>query len=91
MTVPNDTSPAADRVQVEIFRKMTVDQKWRLLGKLYRSAKLLHEAGVRERNPKATAQEVHEAWLEVTLGPDLLEAMRASGYYSGQSSSASSP
>ena len=36
MSVPNDTSPEAGRVQVEIFRKMTPDQKWRLLGKLYR-------------------------------------------------------
>ena len=79
MSVPNDTSPEADRVLTQIFRKMTVDQKWLLLGKLYRSAKLLHEAGVRDRNPTASAADVREAWLETTLGKEPLEEIRATG------------
>jgi hypothetical protein len=80
MSAANDTSPEADRIQTDIFRAMSADKKWLLLGKLYRSAKVLHEAGVRKRNPNATARDVHESWLEVTLGKDLFEAIRAGGY-----------
>jgi hypothetical protein len=80
MNRPNDTSPEADRVLTEIFRRMTIGQKWLLLGSLYRTAKTLHEAGVRARKPDATAQEIHASWLAVTLGEELARAVREAAH-----------
>jgi hypothetical protein len=64
----NDTSAEAERVLVEVHRRMPVGQKWLLLGQLYRDARLLHAAGVRLRNPHASGRDVREAWLRVNLG-----------------------
>jgi hypothetical protein len=64
----NDTSAEAERVLVEVHRRMPLGQKWLLLGQLYRDARLLHAAGVRLRNPHATSRDVREAWLRVNLG-----------------------
>jgi hypothetical protein len=64
----SDTSPEVERMLAEIFRNMPVAEKWRQLGDAYRTAKVLHAAGVRARNPNATIEEIHEAWLAATLG-----------------------
>jgi hypothetical protein len=82
MNRPNDTAPEAERVLTEVFRRMTIGQKWLLLGSLYRTAKTLHEAGVRSRKPDATAQEIHESWLAVTLGDELARKIRETAHES---------
>jgi hypothetical protein len=76
MSIPSDTSPEAEHVLTEIYRNMSIGQKWLLLGKAYRTAKTLHAAGVRWRNPAASEREIHEDWLAVTLGDVLLKAIR---------------
>lgn len=68
MSKLTDTSPEADRVLTEVYRKMPIGQKWRQLGEMYQLARTLHAAGVRLRNPTATFHDIHEAWLTVNLG-----------------------
>ena len=67
----SDTSPEAARVLAAAYRRMTPGQKWLRLGVLYDEARLLHEAGVRHRNPRATLREVQETWMRKTLGVTL--------------------
>lgn len=74
----NDTTDEAQGVLIDIFRRMPIEQKWRQLGDLYRTARILHEAGVRQRNPSATDRDVVEDWLSLTLEPELLRALRES-------------
>ena len=74
----NDTDNDAARVLMDVYRKMPVEQKWRQLGDLYRTARLLHEAGVRLRNPGVTDSDVVEDWLRSTLAPDVLQRLRES-------------
>jgi hypothetical protein len=57
-----DTSPEAERVLREAYRKMTFAQKWRQMGAIYHTARVLHEAGIRVRDPAATAADVERAW-----------------------------
>jgi hypothetical protein len=76
MDMPNDTSPEAERILLEIYRKMPMSEKWRQLGQIYRTAKLLHATGVLARNPAATAADVHDAWLAATLDPSILKALK---------------
>lgn len=68
MNTPRDTSPEAERVLTEAYRRMSPAQKWLRLGKLYEEARMLHAAGVRLRNPAATRRDIHEAWMTVNLG-----------------------
>ncbi len=65
---PSDTSPEAARVLAAAYRRITPGQKWLRLGALYDEARLLHEAGVRQRNPRATPREVQELWMLKILG-----------------------
>jgi hypothetical protein len=63
-----DTSAEADRVWTEVFRAMSPGRKWLILGDAFRTAKLLHAAGCRQRNPHATAADIHRDWLIVEYG-----------------------
>src|SRR5262249_38174852 len=44
------------------------ERKWQILGDAFRTAKLLHAAGYRQRNPHATAADIHRDWLRVQYG-----------------------
>jgi hypothetical protein len=63
-----DTSPEAAAVLIEVYRKMSPGQKWRIIGQTYRDGRALHAAGVRLRNPGATAEDVLADWLQVNFG-----------------------
>ena len=43
----NDTSPEAEQVLSDIYRKMPFARKWLLMGEIFQTAKTLHAAGVR--------------------------------------------
>jgi hypothetical protein len=68
MSLLSDTSAEAERVLTEVYRRMSPGEKWLRLGEMYRDARALHAAGVRLRNPSATARDIHEAWLTGPLG-----------------------
>jgi hypothetical protein len=68
MTATHDTSPEAERVLIEVYRRMSPGKKWLLLGETYATAKALHAGGVRQRHPAATPQDIHADWLHVQLG-----------------------
>jgi hypothetical protein len=76
MSQLNDTSPEAERVLIEAARKMSVARKWRQMGEIYHTARVLHAAGVRLRNPAASDQDIHDAWMAATLGPSLSEMVK---------------
>lgn len=71
-----DTAPEAERVLVDLFRKMTPAQKWRRLNDIYRRARLLHATGVEARNPSATPAVIRDDWMAVTVGESVLRHLR---------------
>jgi hypothetical protein len=64
----SDTSPEADRVWSEVYRRMSPGRKWLLLGDAFRTAKILHAAGFRQRHPGATPADVARDWLAGQFG-----------------------
>jgi hypothetical protein len=68
MSEPNDTSPEATQVLLQVYRAMSPGRKWLLLGEMYQDARVLHAVGVRLRNPAATPREIRADWLRVQLG-----------------------
>ncbi|HEX7449308.1 MAG TPA: hypothetical protein VF306_17265 [Pirellulales bacterium] len=76
----NDTTPEAERVMIDVYRNMSFDEKWRQIAGLYHTARLLHEAGFRQRCPDAPADELLDDWMELTIEPDLLRSVREMRY-----------
>lgn len=72
----NDTHPEAERVLREAYRRMSLAEKVRIMGDLYGTARRLHAAGVRYRNPSATQEMVDEDWRILALGPELVRKIR---------------
>ncbi len=66
-TRPLDTSPEAERVQVEIFRKMTPERRLRAGVELTQLSRKLMAAGVRERHPNYDDEQVHLAVIRLTI------------------------
>jgi hypothetical protein len=71
MAYSRDTSPEAERVQIELLRKLTPARKLRLLSELNELGRQLVMAGLRQRHPGATREELEREYARLTLGPDL--------------------
>jgi hypothetical protein len=65
----SDTAAEADRVLIDVYRRMPPNRKWQVLGDAYCTARALHATGYRARNPGATDAAVWADWLALTL-PD---------------------
>ncbi len=76
MSQLTDTSPEAEQVLREACRNMPFARKWRQMGALYETARVLHAAGVRSRNPAATDAEIQEAWMAAVLGEALVKEVK---------------
>lgn len=63
-----DTSPEAQRVLTEVYRRLSPGRKWQLVANAYRTLRLLHASGVRLRNPQATDRQILEDWIHRVLG-----------------------
>lgn len=74
----NDTSPEAERVLIEIYRKMSMQEKWQRLQGLYRTGRDLHEMGYRQQHPDASPEEVVDDWMRLTLEPERYRQVRNS-------------
>jgi hypothetical protein len=59
-----DTSAEVEQVVREAYRRMPFARKWAQLGAIYDTARVLHAARVRERQPTATVADVAAAWRE---------------------------
>lgn len=66
-TLSEDTDPEAERVQIEILRRMPAWRKVELIEDAIQTARALALAGLRQRNPTASPEELtrrlHGLWL----------------------------
>ena len=69
MNLLSDTTPEAQRVLTESYRRMSPERRWRIMRDAYRTARALHEAGFRMRHPDATRRMVQADWRKMSLGP----------------------
>ena len=67
-----DTSPDAERRQIEIWRAMSTAEKGELVSRLTIAVQDLALAGIRERHPGATEREVFLRLAVFKLGPELV-------------------
>ena len=79
MKRPGDTTPEAWAVQLEILRRMTGPERVAMAFEMSEAARTLSEAGIRHRHPEWNEGRVRDALMEMLLGLDLANAVRASG------------
>jgi hypothetical protein len=66
-----DTDPEAERVQLEIFRRMPPWRKVELVGDAIETSRVLALAGLRQRHPLAGPAELHRRLLGLWLGEEI--------------------
>src|SRR3954467_5184122 len=69
MNLLTDTTPEAQRVLTESYRRMSPERRWRVMRDAYRMTRALHEAGFRMRNPDASRRMIQADWRRMNLGP----------------------
>lgn len=70
-TLSPDTDPDAERVQIEIFRRMPAWRKVQLVEDANRTARQLALAGLRHRHPEAGPDELRRRLFGLFLGEEL--------------------
>ena len=65
-----DTAPDVEALQVEIWRSMSPAEKANLVSAASRSVYELALAGIRQRHPDASEEEVAIRWSRLALGID---------------------
>lgn len=68
-----DTTPDAEAVQLEVFRKMSPRRKLELMAEANRNAREMALAGLRLRHPDADEEELFRRLMDLTLGAELAE------------------
>ena len=69
-----DTDPLTLKIQVEIWRAMSIDEKAAIVNNLNSDIERMAETGVRQRHPNATDREVFLRLAALRLGRDLTVA-----------------
>ena len=72
---PLDTSSEAERVQIEVFRRMTPEQRLNTSIQLSQTSRKLLAAGIRKRHPDYTEQQIKFAVLRLLLPSELFLAV----------------
>ncbi len=70
-----DTDEAADRLQFDIWRSWTPQQKLESMVQLWETARELSLAGLRLRHPDAAVEELELREAALRLGPELARAV----------------
>jgi len=68
-----DTRPEAEKVQIEVFRKMKPEARLKLSLQLSETTKEFLKEGIRTRHPQYSRQEVELALKRILLGERLFK------------------
>ncbi|UCG46382.1 MAG: hypothetical protein JSU94_12840 [Phycisphaerales bacterium] len=71
--VPSDTSPEAERRQIEILRGLGIAERARITFELNDNLDAIVEAGVRSRHPEWDQQQVMQEVLRLVVGDHLFQ------------------
>lgn len=72
----SDTSPEAEKVQLDLLRKMTVAQRLGLMRSLTRTLVHLSRDGLARANPGLDDRQLDLLWVEQQYGRDLADRLR---------------
>lgn len=74
MALSPDTSAEADRVQIEVYRRMGGSGRLRAAFQLIEITRQAAVSGIRSRHPEYDDEQVHLAYARLVLGDELTRA-----------------
>jgi hypothetical protein len=70
-TIAEDTSPDAERVLIELWRRATPARKFAMIVSAHRVGRALTTAGLRARFPRDTPAQIRRRLADLWLGAEL--------------------
>lgn len=70
---PSDVHPDVLRLQIDLLRETPVWRKLEMVGELNKTMHILMMAGLRNRHPDASPEELRRRMADLLLGPELAE------------------
>jgi hypothetical protein len=67
----SDTHPKMEALQIEFIRRMPTWRKMSMVDGLNEEVKNLALAGIKQRNPTATPEQIHRMLADLMLGEEL--------------------
>ena len=67
----SDTHPKIERIQIELIRRMPSWKKFSIVDGLNETVKTLAIAGIKQRQPNATPEQIHRTLAAMMLGEEL--------------------
>ena len=67
----SDTHPKIERMQIELIRRMPSWKKFSIVDGLNETVKTLAIAGIKQRQPNATPEQIHRILAVMMLGEEL--------------------
>jgi hypothetical protein len=67
----SDTQPKIEKMQIEFIRRMPSWKKMGIVDGLNETVKTLAIAGIKQRSPNATPEQVHRMLADLMLGSEL--------------------
>jgi hypothetical protein len=74
--LPNDTHPAAQKVQFDLLRRAPIGRRAAIARSLSATTIELSRRALRGRMPSATEADVIDRWLSLSYGSDLARRVR---------------
>ena len=71
VTLSADTSPCAEKIQIEIIRRMPSWKKLAVVDDLNETVKVLAVAGLKQSHPEASSEQIHRKLASLILGEEL--------------------
>lgn len=71
ITLSPDTSPDAERVQLQLLRQAPAWRKMEIVTQLNQTVRALMLEGLRQRYPNASPRELNRRLADLVLGPEL--------------------
>jgi hypothetical protein len=66
-----DTDPKAERLQIDLIRRMPSWKKLAMVDDLNETVKVLAIKGIKQRHPDATPEQIHRLLADLMLGGEL--------------------
>jgi hypothetical protein len=78
-TLSADTYPEAERVQIELLRRVPAWRKMQMVGEINQTVQMLALSGLRQRFPNASSGELRRRLAELRLGAELAARVYGNG------------
>ena len=76
ITQSSDTTPEAEKIQIELLRKATISRRMSIVRSLSQTVMYLSRRAIKRANPSFTEREVDIAFVANHYGQDLAERLR---------------